>query len=265
MRKALKKVLVILCVLLLAAAGLFAALWGVGPVDALIRFRNSNMPGNAEQYDFTYIEPMEDSPLEGARICVLGSSVVYGASSNELSIAEYLSARMGCSYVKEAVSGTSLADTTPWSYVRRLQTIDPSEHFDLFICQLSTNDASLGCELGQIGGDGTFDTATTTGAMEFIITYVRDTWGCPVVFFTGSHYDSEAYDAMVRRLFELKDKYGIGVIDLWTDAAFNDIDDEQRALYMADDIHPTRAGYRDWWGPEMVVQLCEILKEDGNV
>ena len=60
---------------------------------------------------------------------------------------------------------------------------------------------------------------------------------------------------MVTRLHELEDKYGIGVLDLWTSDDFNAISDADRGLYMNDSIHPTRAGYRDWWGPELERQL----------
>ena len=145
------------------------------------------------------------------------------------------------------------------SYVRRLQTrLDQNAQYDLFICQLSTNDATKKLPLGEIaeGTDLTdFDTSTVTGAIEFIIVYARETWNCPVVFFTGSRYDSEEYGAMVTRLHELEDKYGIGVLDLWTSDDFNAISDADRGLYMNDSIHPTRAGYRDWWGPELERQL----------
>jgi lysophospholipase L1-like esterase len=64
---------------------------------------------------------------------------------------------------------------------------------------------------------------------------------------------------MVKRLYEIKEKYGIGVLDLWNDASFNQIPDDLRALYMHDDIHPTKAGYRDWWGPELEKQLLAFL------
>ena len=30
---------------------------------------------------------------------------------------------------------------------------------------------------------------------------------------------------------------------------------------MHDDIHPTKAGYRDWWGPELETQLLAFLAE----
>ncbi len=224
--------------------------------------KTDTLPGNAAEYSFNKIELLKDNPFAGRRICVLGSSVVKGAASDDDAIAEYLGARLGCEYTKSAVNGTTLTDAGPESYIKRLKKLDLDSGYDLFICQLSTNDATLKRPLGEISENGRFDTGTVTGAIEYIITYARDAWSCPVVFFTGSHYDSEGYDAMVTRLKELQEKYNIGVIDLWTDEAFNNISGEDRAVYMRDGIHPTRAGYRDWWGPEIEKQLMEYLSSE---
>ena len=30
---------------------------------------------------------------------------------------------------------------------------------------------------------------------------------------------------------------------------------------MKDTIHPYKAGYRDWWGPELEKQLCAYLEQ----
>lgn len=95
--------------------------------------------------------------------------------------------------------------------------------------------------------------------LEYIICYAQETWDCQVVFFTESRYDSEEYRAMVDQLLKLKDKWGIGVLDLWSSDTFNDISDEQRDVYMYDNIHPTKAGYRDWWGPEQERKLLAFL------
>lgn len=224
----------------------------------------ASYPGNAEEYSFDDLTEMENSPLSGKSICILGSSVAYGQASGEYAVGEYLAARFGTTLTKETVSGTTLTDNDDTSYVERMiNNLDPEAHFDLFICQLSTNDATKQLPLGEIS-DSTnrddFDTSTITGAMEYIISYAQDTWGCPVVFFTGSHYDSAEYDAMVARVEELKDKWGIGVLNLWSDETFNDISDDDRALYMSDDIHPTKAGYKLWWGPELEKQLLEFLE-----
>jgi lysophospholipase L1-like esterase len=62
-------------------------------------------------------------------------------------------------------------------------------------------------------------------------------------------------------LLQVRDKWGIGVLDLWAPDAFNDISDELRSLYMLDPIHPSRAGYREWWGPEQERQLLAWLSD----
>ena len=255
-----KKVLTVLfCVLLALTAAALAALgafMGYGPLHAVRNLVTSGYEGNAMDYSFDRIDRI-DSPLKGKNVVVLGSSVVYGYASQECAIAEYLAARFGCVCTKEAVSGTTLADTGRLSYVARLKRLDPDAPCDLFVCQLSTNDATKSIPLGELGA---YDTATVTGAIETIIDYVKDTWGCPVVFFTGSRYDSAAYGAMVERLHAIAAKHGIGVLDLWSGDAFNDIPDDLRQTYMHDGIHPTKAGYRDWWGPELERQLLDYLQ-----
>lgn len=225
-------------------------------------------PGNAGMYDFSFVKPVKDSPLAGRKICILGSSVAYGSASLASAVGEYLAARFAAVLVKEAVSGTTLSDIGQDSYVRRMRDkLSAEERFALFLCQLSTNDAARGLPLGEISegkGRENFNTSTVTGAMEYIISYAQETWRCPVAFFTGARYESAAYKAMVSRLLELKEKWGICVLDLWSKDAFNEIAQKQRDLYMYDAIHPTKAGYRDWWGPELIRQLAgQFAGEDG--
>ncbi len=241
---------------------------GIGPLGFLKKDHTPSLPGNAPAYDFSGIVPLENSPLKGKNVCVLGSSVVFGAASQQNAVGEYLAARFDCALTKEAVSGTTLADKTKNSYVRRLKNnLDPDAEFDLFICQLSTNDATARLPLGRISNSRSlndFNISTVTGAMEYIICYAQQTWGCPVAFFTSSYYDSARYSAMVERIHALSEKWGIGVLDLYTPADFNNIPDADRKIYMSDKIHPTKAGYRDWWGPELERQLTEFLKRYGG-
>ena len=257
--------MILVVLVILASVQLFMLGWfgGMGPLGNLMNIRREKMDGNGPEYDFSKIIPLEDSPLAGRNLCVLGSSVVYGAASLQNAVGEYLAARFGCSLMKEAVSGTTLADNDSSSYVQRmLHNIPKDARFDLFICQLSTNDATRKLPLGEISHSRDredFNTATVTGAIEYIISYAQETWGCPVVFFTGSRYDGADYEKMVKRLLKLREKWGIGVIDLWNDDDFNCISDKDRKIYMSDGIHPTKAGYRDWWGPEMERQLTAFL------
>jgi len=191
--------------------------------------------------------------LSGKRVLFLGSSVTYGSAANGESFADML-AEYGCNVVKEAVSGTTLVDDGPDSYVSRMKTMDSSIKADLFVCQLSTNDASQGKPMGA--ADGRMDTSTIAGAIEYIIDYAKRTWRCPVAFYTNPRYDSDPYAKMVALLKECD----VQIIDLWSDDDFNSITDEQRARYMADPIHPTREGYREWWLPvfaQAVERLCK--------
>lgn len=262
MKKKLLRVAVILIAVLLV---LFLALRVYIAVEEKKR---ADAPGNAEEYNAENLGRHADSVLTGKRILFLGSSVTFGAAAEGQSFVELFEALDGVDAIKEAKSGTTLADKTSAlaliafgngdSYVKRLQAVHTETPPDCVVVQLSTNDATMKLPLGEVGDE---NPKTVTGAMEWIIRYCRDTWDCPVVFYTGSYYDSAEYAAMVDRLFELQAKWGVGVIDLYTDEAFNAIDEETYDFYMYDDIHPTKAGYLEWWFPKMESDLIGILSE----
>lgn len=263
MKKRTKVILIILAAVVVQQAAWIAFCgwkWGWGPFHKLSEYRYRSMPGNADRYAVSQVKPSGDETLKGKTVIFLGSSVTYGAASLGESFADDLSARLQCNVVKEAVSGTTLSTTSPNSYVTRLDNIK-TRQADLFICQLSTNDASQKKPLGEVTDSERmedFDTDTVAGAMEYIIAYAKDKWDCPVVFYTNPKYDSDEYAAMVELLYEIRDKWGIGVIDLWTELP--EITEEERALYMADAIHPTRAGYLEWWTPVMEKDIIEMME-----
>ena len=263
MKKRTKVILIILAAVVVLQAAWIAFCgwkWGWGPFHKLSEYRYRSMPGNADRYAVSQVKPSGDETLKGKTVIFLGSSVTYGAASLGESFADDLSARLQCNVVKEAVSGTTLSTTSPNSYVTRLDNIK-TRQADLFICQLSTNDASHKKPLGEVTDSERmedFDTDTVAGAMEYIIAYAKDKWDCPVVFYTNPKYDSDEYAAMVELLYEIRDKWGIGVIDLWTELP--EITEEERALYMADAIHPTRAGYLEWWTPVMEKDIIEMME-----
>ena len=49
------------------------------------------------------------------------------------------------------------------------------------------------------------------------------------------------------------------MIDMQNDAGFNALASEQRELYLADAIHPTNAGYLQWWTPYMENVIWEVI------
>ena len=199
-------------------------------------------------------KPVEEYKMAGKTFIFLGSSVTYGSASDGRSFVEMIAERNDCTCIKWAVSGTTLADINDKSYVSRLK----SSSADIPVCdhlivQLSTNDASNNIELGAISDSkdtADFDTKTVIGAIEYIIAYGKETWNCPVSFYTGTKYASSQYKAMVDALLQIKEKWGIGVLDLYNDPDMNAVTSEDYAAYMADSIHPTEVGYEEWWLPK---------------
>lgn len=263
MRKGKKIVLIVLAVILLAVAGCGAYVY-----FAYFNSHPEKEPGNAPEYSVAETNTNPESVLTGKRIIFLGSSVTYGSESMGESFVDYLEKMDGVIPYKEAVSGTTLVDKDSYgraSYIARMKLIDRDFTADAFVCQLSTNDATMKKPLGEISESmrlEDFDTQTVTGAMEYVIAYARETWDCPIVFYTGTPYQSRGsaeYEAMVDRLLELRDKWDITVLDLWHDPAMAAVSSEDYALYMANGIHPTRAGYRDWWTPKFEECLTEIF------
>ena len=238
MRK--KFLLIPISILLISAliAGLYAA--------NMFGYLNE---GNSSRYSVENTKSI-DSPLEGKKIIFLGSSVTYGFASKGESFVNYMVKRDGITAVKEAKSGTTLVDDSSDSYISRMKRIDTKTEADMFICQLSTNDATKGKELGSVIDSfniDDFDTHTVAGAIEYIISYAQSVWDCPVVFYTSPKYDSENYEGMVKLLSEIKAKWNIAVIDLWNNKEISSLADKKDI--MNDNIHPTRKGYRDYWTP----------------
>ena len=230
--------------------------------------------GTNDGYSVAQTQPLAESVLTGKTVLWLGSSVTYGAHSEGESMADFVAVRNGMNCIKEAVSGTLLADVQTASgkksYVARFKDYlaagGGDEAIDAFICQLSTNDANSPEVLGEITGSdvrdiAAFDTATTFGAIEYLIATAQQTWDCPVIFYTNCYYEDANYRTMVDGLKEIARKWDIVIINLYDDAAFNDISEEDHALYMSDRVHPTRAGYREWWTPKFEEALRAVFTQ----
>lgn len=209
-------------------------------------------------------EVVQPVTLEGKKIAFLGSSLTVGDGG--YSMCEYLSENHGCEITKWAVSSTWLIhrdDGT--SYVERLtQNVDKLDKCDFLICQLSTNGS--GIPIGEVSDSylsEDFDTTTIIGAVEYVIAKSKETWGCPVAFYTVAHFNSKEYPTWVSALYKVQQKWNkgrtyFGVIDLYGDEEFNDITDEQRKAYFkSDGVHVTRKAYEEWWGPKFADFLLE--------
>ena len=246
---------------ILAAGGAALAAGGVYRMNKKTGYFKK---GNSVRYDVSRIPFKKTSPLKGKTVVFLGSSVTKGFAAHNNSFAEYIAKKDSCTCIKEAVNGTTLIDNGEDSYIERMRdNLDPERQVDLFICQLSTNDATRNSPLGEISESrdlDSFDVKTICGAIEYIIAYAKETWHCPVMFYTNPQYDSDSYAKMVEALLEIQKKWQIGVIDFWNDERINSVSPEKRKLYLQDPIHPMKAGYAEWLVPVMEQRIAEYLE-----
>ena len=156
--------------------------------------------------------------LKGKTVLFLGSSVTYGSASGGVSFADMMAGQLGFFCIKEAVSGTTLADLDETSYVARLKRLTLQSSVDLLICQLSTNDASQNIPLEK-----------TEQAIRSILEYTKATFACPVIFYTGTYFKSEAYEAMIRLLYALQAEYDFSILDLFNDPEMGAVSTEEYA------------------------------------
>lgn len=208
------------------------------------------------------VRPASPDPLFGKRLLFLGSSVTYGSAANGVSFVDCLAERHGCLCRKEAVSGTTLCDDDKDSYVSRLFAVDPSVPVDALLVQLSTNDAWMNKPVGTIaeGFDpASFDPHTVAGAIETILARAKALWGCPVVFCTGTRFQSAPYAEMVALLGGIQRKWGFTLLDLFYDPEMNAVSPADYARYMKDPVHPTLEGYREWWTPKFSACLTDLF------
>ena len=223
------------------------------------------------------------SDLAGRNMFFLGSSITYGYSSDGVSFVDYIAARnlnkeafecidkkgnrktpeAGDGVVwKEAVSGTTMArvsgNVQTYSYRLYRYYKDTQINPDVFVCQLSLNDANKGIPIGEarkITDDDSlnslFDNAyTVAGSIEFITAFAHSKWpGCKVVFYTISHFDggySGNYNKMVDLLYEEASLNDFTILDLWNDSTISAWKGNVFCLYMNDAHHPKKAGYLQW-------------------
>ena len=185
--------------------------------------------------------------LNTKTVLFLGSSVTFGSASGGVSFADMMEEQCGLKMVKEALSGTTLADIDDGSYVARLKKVNPKIKMDLVIVQLSTNDAGRGIPLPE-----------TEAAIRFIADYVGNIWGCPLAFYTGTYYENQHYAKMVTLLRALSKEYGFAIIDLWDDPAMRGVSEADYKRYMSDPVHPNIVGDREWWTPKFI-EFCQAL------
>lgn len=251
---------------------------------------NELLDANSATLDPANVPAGSIANLQGKSIGYLGSSITYGFATNGIAFPEYIEQMSGSKSIKQAISGGPLAlkegVRDEISYVRKLWdgALKDVEHLDALVVQLSTNDAGLGIELGELSDSfnkDDMDYATIIGAMEYIVAYAKEKWNCPVLYYVNPYLTDAAidrfangdeatekilheqyqgvYEDMIDALYSIQEKWGLDVVDMWNDEECRNVDNDLRSYFMSDPIHPFKAGYYFWYAPKIMAQLNKTL------
>lgn len=218
--------------------------------------------GNDQAFSPEHVAFNPRSPLAGKKIAFLGSSVTYGFAAKGVSFVDYLAARDGVAFTKSAISGITLAGKEENGYLARLEYDFVAEDYDLFVCQLSTNDNRHGKTLGQVTKQDQrdhFDLETTLGAIEEICRQVTTKFSCPLIFYTCLQSDPAGkYEKLITQLYQLQAKWHFKIIDLFhNQGLLASTTVHHHAMF--DDVHPTQEGYLKIWLPVFEDELAKAL------
>lgn len=223
--------------------------------------------GNKPEYAPNGVLLDSSTPLYNKKIAFLGSSITLGAAARHNSFVDYLRLEKGVITFKEAVSGTTLATTSQLSYIPRMERNIPADiALDAFVLQLSTNDGRRNAPVGAITASKNpedFDQKTTIGAIEYICSFVEQTWHCPLVIYTCLRKPDSDYEYLIKQLYQLQKKWGFKIIDLWADQNLR-AENKREPFYMVDDAHPTMMGYRYAWTPIFTEELIKLFTNEAK-
>lgn len=237
--------------LILAIA--MAALIAVSVTVSILVTNGTLMSGNNSKYSASKSEKVEDSTLTDETIIFVGSNLLSGSKAGGDSFVEYLENSDGIKSAVYCGNDAVLVERGKNSLVSFVKSI-PTENANprMLLCEVPYADATDGSKIGTIT-DGYYDneykTNTVIGAMEYIISYSEDTWGCPVVFYTCQPNDNKHYAKIMDAVYQVADKWNVEVLDFYNDPLMA-LDDQQKKLYMATESNPTKAGYKELYTPK---------------
>ncbi|MGN0458716.1 MAG: hypothetical protein ACI4IL_07085 [Eubacterium sp.] len=213
-------------------------------------------------FSFTTVAKGEVSNLFNT-VIFLGTDFTVGTKSKE-SFTDQLEQQEIIRPAVFAKKGIKMVDDGKKNnYISLLKSI-PTKHAApaMLMCELSYYDAKKDSRLGKLS-DGynleDFDTSTVIGAMEYIICYSQETWGCPVTFYTCYYNDSNSYKKMVDALYEVAEKWSIDVIDFYSPMDTR-ISLQNKKKYLADKLNPTKEGYENIFTPKFKEYFEERLQ-----
>lgn len=201
-----------------------------------------------------------------------GDSIAYGTGSSGYSYSALFAQNHALKLKNNAVGGGTLASETAGVYhiaESVIQNVNPS--YDIIFLEGGINDYYRSAPLGEIKEDeNEFDINTTCGALQIMLSYVKENCPDSKVYFISVHKTLGAdkanklglsYEDYKARIDEICKKYNISVIDCYNSDFDLSLTTTRNSVYPdGDGIHPTLQGYIKYYLP--LIEQSVILPAD---
>lgn len=249
--------------------------------DYLELDENGNFnPYNAitqEDVDRIYEQLKPLNTLKGKRILSFGDSIMHGDGNKGVGIADLLSEKYFMTAVDYSKGGSTFGYVKDREQISNqiLTAIKKNETADIILINGGTNDTRK-VEAGYIsegfdyGKNGRKEFAQ---GMEYALGLLQDNYPVTPVLFVRAHNMDQTTEEKEIQYGELSveicEKWGVPVVDMYTDSDFNAHDEAIRTKYtvdtkqcpQGDSIHPNRQGYEEFYLPVMAPKIADIIAQ----
>lgn len=236
---------------------------------------NTYKPITAEEVLFILDEIQVMKELEGKNILSFGDSIMYGSGNYNVGIAELLAYRYMMNASDYSYGGATFGYYEGKDQISNqiLKAIQNREQPDVILINGGTNDMKR-IKAGSISDEFDYSTCgreTFASGMEYALWLLETHFpGVPVIYIRA-HDMMCAYEANElyygSMALDICDKWGINVVDIFSDTEFDAHDDYIKMLYTApikpyvngDSVHPNRAGYYKFYFPLIVEKMLSVI------
>lgn len=218
--------------------------------------------------DGVAVDPDVKSPLNFKTVYAFGDSIVQGHNAPNNAFMNLLANKYSMYLTKYSKNGATVIKSSN-DVITQVKNASADEP-DFVVFDGYTNDAydTVLDKIGTIqGADATaFDNSTFCGAFEEILYTMRQKWqNTKIVFVTIHKSGARDFDIQTQLhdlTVEMCDKWGVSVVDMFTDATLDTRDPEQMKKYIinGNGSHPNVACCEEFYVPmiaEKLVELCE--------
>lgn len=230
---------------------------------------------NEEQVDYILSEIEKVKLLKGKTVMSFGDSIMHGDGNKFVGIADMLSQRYFMTAIDYSKGGSTFGKVNNREQISNQisRAVNQNQTADIILINGGTNDMRK-IQPGVISTDFDYESygnENFCSGMEYALGLLKDNYpDIPVVYIRAHNmeYGIERNELHFGNLaLDICDKWGIEVVNIFSDTDFNTHDEEMKSIYTVhtrtckngDSIHPNQLGYYKFYIPLVSEKISKIV------